>query len=52
MKTYVKPMAEIREFKVTNKIADLQSWMTSNSAEKGVSEELTPDLIASYFVNS
>ena len=50
MKTYVKPVAEIREFEVTNKIASLQDWLNNNDvgAVTGVSAEA----ITSYYMNS
>ncbi|MBR6523361.1 MAG: hypothetical protein IKT39_01965 [Clostridia bacterium] len=49
MKTYVKPVAEIREFEVTNKIASLQDWLNSNDV---VAEGITADAITSYYLNS
>lgn len=50
MKTYVKPVAEIREFEVTNKIASLQEWLDTNgvTTSTGVSAEA----ITSYYMNS
>ena len=50
MKTYVKPVAEIREFEVTNKIASLQEWLDTNGVANatGVSAEA----ITSYYMNS
>ena len=50
MKTYVKPVAEIREFEVTNKIASLQDWLDNNNIDMvtGVSAEA----ITSYYMNS
>ena len=50
MKTYVKPVAEIREFEVTNKIASLQDWLETNNVTDvtGVSAEA----ITSYYMNS
>lgn len=51
MKTYVKPVAEIREFEVTNKIASLDSWLNANAADVGVSG-VSADAITSYYMNS
>lgn len=51
MKTYIKPVAEIREFEVTNKIASLNSWLDENAADVGVSG-ITADAITSYYMNS
>lgn len=51
MKTYVKPVAEIREFEVTNKIASLQSWLDQNATNLGVSG-IDASAITSYYMNS
>ena len=51
MKTYVKPVAEIREFEVTNKIASLQSWLDNNQNVTNVTG-VTADAITSYYMNS
>lgn len=51
MKTYVKPVAEIREFEVTNKIASLENWLNDNAADIGVSG-ITEAAITSYYMNS
>lgn len=51
MKTYVKPVAEIREFEVTNKIASLEQWLSDNGATYGVSG-VTTAAITSYYMNS
>lgn len=51
MRTYVKPVAEIREFEVTNKIASLADWL----AKEDVAAELngiTAEAITSYYLNS
>ena len=51
MKTYVKPVAEIREFEVTNKIASLDSWLDANAEAIGVGG-ITETAITSYYMNS
>ena len=51
MKTYVKPVAEIREFEVTNKIASLQSWLDQNAENLGVAD-IQASAITSYYMNS
>ena len=51
MKTYVKPVAEIREFEVSNKIASLSSWLENNSANYGVSD-VDVAAITSYYMSS
>ena len=51
MKTYVKPVAEIREFEVTNKIASLQSWLDQNATDVGA-QGITATAITSYYMNS
>lgn len=51
MKTYVKPVAEIREFEVTNKIASLQEWL-ENNADVAQVTGVTADAITSYYMNS
>ena len=50
MKTYVKPVAEIREFEVSNKIASLDQWLTDNSADYGI--EVSSAAITSYYMTS
>lgn len=51
MKTYVKPVAEIREFEVSNKIASLQDWLNSNSETYGVNG-VEVAAITSYYMTS
>lgn len=51
MKRYVKPVAEIREFEVTNKIASLDSWLNQNAANYGVSG-IDESAITSYYMGS
>lgn len=51
MKTYVKPVAEIREFEVTNKIASLDSWLNEN-ADFVSGSGISVDAITSYYMNS
>ena len=51
MKTYVKPVAEIREFEVSNKIASLQSWLDQNATNLGVAD-IEASAITSYYMNS
>ena len=51
MKTYVKPVAEIREFEVSNKIASLSAWLQDNAATYGVSDVDTA-AITSYYMSS
>ena len=50
MKTYVKPVAEIREFEVSNKIASLDEWLTNNGEKYGI--EVSSDAITSYYMTS
>lgn len=51
MKTYVKPVAEIREFEVSNKIASLDQWLEANGANYGVSD-VSAAAITSYYLTS
>lgn len=51
MKTYVKPVAEIREFEASNKIASLQDWLRDESGNYGVSGVDTA-AITSYYLTS
>lgn len=51
MKTYVKPVAEVREFEVSNKIASLSSWLDDNAANYGASGVDTA-AITSYYMTS
>ena len=51
MKTYVKPVAEIREFEVTNKIASLDSWLSANT-EFVQGSGISAEAITSYYMNS
>ena len=51
MNKYIKPVAEIKEFEVTNKIASLDTWLNDNAAAKtGVA--ITSSAITSYYMNS
>ena len=50
MKTYVKPVAEIREFEVSNKIASLSDWLSENAASYGVADATAA--ITSYYMSS
>lgn len=50
MKTYVKPVANIREFEVTNKIANLDTWLSQNADV--TAQGITADAITSYYMNS
>ena len=50
MKTYVKPVAEIREFEVSNKIASLEQWLNDNGSDYGV--EVSSAAITSYYMTS
>lgn len=50
MKTYTKPVAEIREFEVTNKIASLESWLEQNT--EIAAQGITAEAITSYYMNS
>lgn len=49
MKTYVKPVAEIREFEVTNKIASLNEWLSKQDV---IDEGISASAITSYYLNS
>ena len=51
MKTYVKPVAEIREFEVSNKIASLSTWLDENAGNYGASGVDTA-AITSYYMTS
>jgi len=51
MKTYIKPVAEIREFEVTNKIASLDDWLAQNATDVGA-QGITENAITSYYMNS
>lgn len=51
MKTYVKPVAEIREFEVTSKIASLDSWLQENSQEV-LGATINREAISSYYMAS
>lgn len=51
MKTYIKPVAEIREFEATNKLASLQSWLDQNADTLAVSG-VSAEAITSYYMNS
>lgn len=50
MKTYVKPVAEIREFEVSNKIASLNDWLSANGEKYGI--EVGSTAITSYYMTS
>ena len=50
MKTYVKPVAEIREFEVSNKIASLNDWLETEGVKYGV--EVGSAAITSYYMTS
>ncbi len=52
MKTYVKPVAEIREFEVSNKIASLSSWLASDEAAKYGVSGVDVAAITSYYMTS
>lgn len=51
MNKYIKPVAEIREFEVTNKIASLDSWLNENAAAK-TGATIQSSAITSYYMNS
>ena len=51
MKTYVKPVAEVREFEVSNNIASLSSWLDTNAdALNATGENIAA--ITSYYMTS
>lgn len=51
MKTYTKPIAEIKEFGLSGAIADLNSYLNTNGAKLGLGG-LNGKAIASYKTTS
>ncbi len=49
MKTYIKPIAEVKEFNLTNNIASLDSFLGGAEAQAiGLDEVITAANITSY----
>ncbi len=48
MKTYIKPIAEVKEFNLTNNIASLETFLNTEGAEIG----LTNDIISAANITS